>query len=48
MEDPSDIPEALLPSLGEKDFASAKFDYQITADIINRSLDAAEERLNAQ
>ncbi len=45
-EDLRDLPGTVLESIGDDNLRYEKFDYQETADLINRNLDVVQARYN--
>lgn len=45
-EDLRDLPGTVLESIGDDNLRYEKFDYQETADLINRNLDLVQARYN--
>lgn len=46
MQDLRDLPGVVLESIGETNLNYSKYDYQETADLVNRQLDKVQARYN--
>lgn len=46
MQDLRDLPGTVLESIGDDDLNYSKYDYQETADLVNRNLDVVQARYN--